>query len=684
MKRIKWFEILLVAVVLGVHLYAALSEAHNFPNKWFTRDDAFYYFKVAQNITEGHGITFDGINPTNGYHPLWLLVCIPIFALARFDLILPLRILVMVMAGLSAATGVLLYRLGRRTLSEFAGILIASFWTFNLYIHNTITQLGLESGITIFAMVLFLYLLQSFERRWRTEPVSPKQITNLALAGIFLLFSRLDTVFLVTLIGFWIVFRGSPIRYYLMLDLLIIPSSIIISFFLRLGMPMYFGYNDAMLAMIVLALVLRIPLFYFSGLYQPPQALTLQTILIRTLLAVSASTLVIGGLMLAISPFLYGLPRSALLLDWGLCLTLVIASRVAADVLKIGATPQATSEPLAYFKSNWKRWFSIGLPYFGIMGGALGAYMLFNRIVIGAAMPVSGSIKRWWGSLPDRAYGGPANSLSDIFGIAPRGTNQSWQLLTNLANKLSALIASKQSDQIYNQCYFGILAAITLFTLTVFLLNRRRTFRAFYEMGLLPLAIGSEIHVLSYNAMGYAASKEWYWISEMLLIVVVGGLVLDIFRNRLHHWMPSDLPAKIMVGVLAMYMIFGYSQAIIHRMPYHSDNPNQPYMEVATFLEKNTEPGAIIGMTGGGNVGYFIKGRTIVNMDGLINSPEYFDALKSKRGGFYLQAIGMDYIFSNPDILFQSEPYWHQFDGTQYQVINLYGRKALMYILPSQ
>jgi hypothetical protein len=104
-------------------------------------------------------------------------------------------------------------------------------------------------------------------------------------------------------------------------------------------------------------------------------------------------------------------------------------------------------------------------------------------------------------------------------------------------------------------------------------------------------------------------------------------------------------------------------------------------MEVATFLEKNTEPGAIIGMTGGGNVGYFIKGRTIVNMDGLINSPEYFRALKSRRAGLYLQEIGMDYIFSNPDILFQSEPYWHQFDGTQYQIINLYGRKALMYII---
>ena len=97
LKRLSLFEILLIATILGIHLYAAFSDAYNFPNAWFMRDDAYYYFKVAQNITEGRGISFDGINLTNGYHPLWLLVCIPVFYLARFDLILPLRVLLMVM-----------------------------------------------------------------------------------------------------------------------------------------------------------------------------------------------------------------------------------------------------------------------------------------------------------------------------------------------------------------------------------------------------------------------------------------------------------------------------------------------------------------------------------------------------------------------------------------------------------
>src|SRR5512142_1946087 len=110
-KRIPWFEILLTVAFLSATLYAAFSDAYNLPNRWFIRDDAYYYFKVAQNITEGRGSTFDGIHPTNGYHPLWMLICIPIFALARFDLILPLRLLAIVTGLLQIATALLLYHL---------------------------------------------------------------------------------------------------------------------------------------------------------------------------------------------------------------------------------------------------------------------------------------------------------------------------------------------------------------------------------------------------------------------------------------------------------------------------------------------------------------------------------------------------------------------------------------------
>ena len=37
-------------------------------------DDAWYYTSIARHIAAGTGSTFDGIHPTNGYHPLWMIV----------------------------------------------------------------------------------------------------------------------------------------------------------------------------------------------------------------------------------------------------------------------------------------------------------------------------------------------------------------------------------------------------------------------------------------------------------------------------------------------------------------------------------------------------------------------------------------------------------------------------------
>ena len=218
LKRASLFEILLITAILSIHLYAATSDAYNFPNTWFTRDDAYYYFKVAQNISEGHGSTFDGVSPTNGYHPLWMLVNIPIFALARYDLILPLRILLMVQAALSAATAVLIYRLVKSTLSPPVAVLAGAYWAFNPYLQSVTAQIGLETGLAAFMVLLLIYQLWKFETGWRQTPPSLRQVAGLSVLATLTLFSRLDLVFLSVLAGTWIILRGTRLRTLLPLD----------------------------------------------------------------------------------------------------------------------------------------------------------------------------------------------------------------------------------------------------------------------------------------------------------------------------------------------------------------------------------------------------------------------------------------------------------------------------------
>jgi hypothetical protein len=83
-KRIP-FEILLLVIILALHAYVAFSPPARLLN-WFKTDDAFYYFTTARNIAEGRGITFDGLSTTNGFHPLWMAICVPVFSLAKINL----------------------------------------------------------------------------------------------------------------------------------------------------------------------------------------------------------------------------------------------------------------------------------------------------------------------------------------------------------------------------------------------------------------------------------------------------------------------------------------------------------------------------------------------------------------------------------------------------------------------
>lgn len=64
-----------------------------------TTDDAFYYFGIARHLSSDHALTFDGVEPTSGFHPLWLFAITPFGRLmgsapdAAVRLILSLQVL---------------------------------------------------------------------------------------------------------------------------------------------------------------------------------------------------------------------------------------------------------------------------------------------------------------------------------------------------------------------------------------------------------------------------------------------------------------------------------------------------------------------------------------------------------------------------------------------------------------
>ena len=148
----KYFQLAILLLVGLPHLLIVFSHQKIVLN-WFNTDDAFYYFKTAQNIVEGHGVSFDGIARTNGFHPLWMVALLPIFTLAKTDLILPLRLVIALQAAWGLGSALLLYQLGKTLCSRWVAFLMALVWAFTPVIHEVVFKGGTEAGLNAFFLV---------------------------------------------------------------------------------------------------------------------------------------------------------------------------------------------------------------------------------------------------------------------------------------------------------------------------------------------------------------------------------------------------------------------------------------------------------------------------------------------------------------------------------------------------
>ena len=680
MRRLPWFEIILIVVVMSMSLYAALSDAQNLSWRWFTRDDAYYYFKVAQNISEGRGSTFDGINPTNGYHPLWMLVCVPIFALARFDLILPLRVLLLVVSGLSVATGILLYRLIGKVFAPAIGALAALFWVFSFDVLAIVYQHGLETGIAAFFIVLLIYKLAEFEKSWRRNEVSRKQILTLGIIAALTMFSRLDLVFFAGMVGLWVVFRGHLLRYFLPLDIASIVVSPLLAFVLRMGFPDYYQLADTALTMAGLGLIVKIPCAFLFGLYQRSRLSSSSGMIKQLILSSITSSAIIGVAMLTgiqLGLLEGSFPRITILWDMAFTLILFGISRLVFIGLRTNrpAQYQAEDKPQVYFLNHWKEWINEGLMYYGVVLGSLGIYMIWNKLSFGTFSPVSGQIKQWWASLPGRAYGGSARDILSFFGVNYWSDGNAW-------NPASSIIGS-WAEKLYRLRIIDTwryLILISLFAIVFYLIlriNRQKGKTAITRFAMIPLLGSAWLQALYYNSSGYASFKEWYWVSQLVLIILTTSLMLGMLYKIVSRLQYAQIAAWIFAAYVGINMGASFWRNIQSSMPYNHWASDAPFMDIGPLLEEHTEPGSIIGITGGGNVGYFIRDRTITNMDGLINSYAYFQALQIGQGGAYLEKIGLDYVLANPVILDQ-QPYKGQFNEYMDSLNIFYGGKELM------
>lgn len=157
-----------------------------------TTDDSYYYFKVAQHIVAGDGPTFDGINRTNGFHPLWMCVILPVFAATQHDPDLSVRLVCSLLAVLAGGSFLLCWSYVRRCAGPFAAAVAVIVLLHPALLNHMLN--GLETGLLVFLLFLTLWLEDRCRLLRRDAAPFRKAGAGLLLALVFM--CRLDTAFI--------------------------------------------------------------------------------------------------------------------------------------------------------------------------------------------------------------------------------------------------------------------------------------------------------------------------------------------------------------------------------------------------------------------------------------------------------------------------------------------------------
>ncbi len=186
-KTIPLLPILIGTVLLTVPFHLSPDN--------FIVDDGYFYPQIARSIADGQGSTFNGIMPTNGYHPLWMLVCV-LGALITQSSSGLIQLLTLIQDALILVSVSLLVTISRAAAKRGAVAGCAVFLFFNAVLGIwRLLEANLALALQMVVLPLIVPIFPSIQQRlrgWRPLLVG-------LLLGLTLL-ARLDLIFFVAVV----------------------------------------------------------------------------------------------------------------------------------------------------------------------------------------------------------------------------------------------------------------------------------------------------------------------------------------------------------------------------------------------------------------------------------------------------------------------------------------------------
>ncbi len=123
------------------------------------KDDGFYFLVLARNLAHGLGITFDGISPTNGFHPLWAFLLVPLHLVRSANVLVPARLALLLSALLHLAGSAAVFA-AARALTNRRGALLAGLFFLANPLGVYLATSGMESPLVslLVALVALIYI----------------------------------------------------------------------------------------------------------------------------------------------------------------------------------------------------------------------------------------------------------------------------------------------------------------------------------------------------------------------------------------------------------------------------------------------------------------------------------------------------------------------------------------------
>lgn len=181
---------------LGIVLYFYIH--FDFAIDRLMPDDAFYYFKIAENIRHGLGSVFSVNEPTNGYHPLWMILLVGIqfaFSPGKETFILyALFLAVCLNMGSAFILYYFLTGLGLRRQQVLLGITVFLWMPYMVHISLT----GLETPLFHFLLLSVFAIVQKILKD--SNDLSKKYIILLGICSGLLMLARTDSIFFTSFI----------------------------------------------------------------------------------------------------------------------------------------------------------------------------------------------------------------------------------------------------------------------------------------------------------------------------------------------------------------------------------------------------------------------------------------------------------------------------------------------------